>query len=210
MKLYLSSYGIGRLRETLVTDKPSARAGIILNALDAFGHSRSRDLKRHVADFTSLGYRAEELDLRHYFEHPDLLPEHLGRLDLVWVVGGNSFVLARAMQQTRFVDALHSRRNDETFTYAGFSAGACVAGPDLRGIELMDEPEILPPEYPPNIEPAGLGLVPYRIVPHWRSDHPETVAAENAVAYLKRMGLEYRSLTDGDVLVLMLPARDWA
>jgi dipeptidase E len=173
-----------------------------------FGHSRARDLEGHIGDFVSLGYRAEELDLRDYFEHPDRLAEHLEEFDLVWVVGGNSFVLARAMKQVGFGDALRARINDEAFTYAGFSAGACVAGPDLRGIELMDEPDKVPPEYPANVEPAGLGLVPFRIVPHWRSNHPETAAAENAVAYLDRMGLEYRSLQDGEVLVLVLPARD--
>ncbi len=207
MRLYLSSYGTGRLREVLVTKKPSARAGIILNALDAFGHSRDRDLERHVLDFTSLGYRTEELDLRDYFEHPNRLPGRLDPLDLVWVVGGNAFVLARAMQQAGFVGALHSHRNGETFTYAGFSAGACVAGPDLRGIELMDEPVIVPPGYPPDVEPAGLGLVPFRIVPHWRSDHPETEAAENSASYLECEGLDYRVLADGEVLVLTLPSR---
>jgi dipeptidase E len=65
-------------------------------------------------------------------------------------------------------------------------------------------------EYPPNMEPAGSGLVPFGIVPHWRSDHSETAAAANAVVCLERMGSEYRSLGDGEALILLLPARDEA
>ncbi|HEY1734469.1 MAG TPA: Type 1 glutamine amidotransferase-like domain-containing protein, partial [Acidimicrobiales bacterium] len=144
----------------------------------------------------------EELDLRDYFGGPDDLADRLGRLDLLWVVGGNTFVLARAMGAAGFPAALHRRAGTgDGFVYAGYSAGACVAGPDLRGLELIDEPDLVVAGYPDGIEAAGLGLVDFRIVPHWRSDHPESEAAGRAAAYLEEIGLAHRCLTDGDVVV---------
>jgi peptidase E len=86
------------------------------------------------------------------------------------------------------------------FAYGGYSAGSCVAGPDLQGIDLMDDPAVLPEGYPPAAEPECLRLVPYRIVPHWRSDHPETEAAERAAAYLAGKGLPHRCLRDGEAV----------
>ncbi|GAB2685033.1 hypothetical protein GCM10027271_54410 [Saccharopolyspora gloriosae] len=121
-------------------------------------------------------------------------------LDLVWVVGGNAFVLARAMTQAGFRDALAAQFPRREFTYGGYSAGACVAGPDLRGIDLMDDPAVLPDGYSSTAAPECLGLVPYRIVPHWRSGHPESDSAENAAAHLAEHGSAHRCLRDGEAV----------
>lgn len=48
------------------------------------------------------------------------------------------------MRQSGLDHYLRDRSNDASFVYGGFSAGACVAGPTLRGVELVhrDSPHI--------------------------------------------------------------------
>jgi dipeptidase E len=85
--------------------------------------------------------------------------------------------------------------------YGGWSAGACVAGPDLRGLELMDDPHVLAEGYDPEPVWEGLGLVEAAIVPHYRSDHPEAAAAEATAEWMRVRNLPHRTLRDGDVLI---------
>ena len=163
---------------------------------------RTRIYQREADDLRSLGFEPEELDLRLYFDRPDALRTKLEAYRLVWVTGGNAFVLARAMSASGFRDAARVHVDLGSLTYAGYSAGACVTARDLDGIQFMDDPAIIPPGYSAAMPPATLGWVPWRIVPHWRSDHPEAGAAERAARHLEDAGLEYRTLSDGDAIVI--------
>jgi dipeptidase E len=201
MRLLLSSHVLGEApRPPVLPPAVTGRAGIILNALDQYGATRTRHLGREASTLGAWGYACEELDLRTYFAAPDALADRLAALDMTWALGGNAFVLARAMNAAGFGPALRRHPGGADFVYGGYSAGACVAGPDLRGVDLMDEPGIVPEGYPPHVPPECLGLVPFRIVPHWRSDHPEAAAAERAATWLARSGLAYRCLRDGQVM----------
>ena len=147
MKLYLSSYRIGADRNALadLVETPG-RAGIVFNALDGFA-DRLRIFARESDDLSSLGFECEELDLRSYFDDLEGLRDRLSHLQFLWVIGGNSFVLARAMTQSRFGEALHGPLSDGRVVYGGYSAGSCVAAPDLEGIDLVDDPGTIPDGY---------------------------------------------------------------
>ena len=123
-------------------------------------------------DLKQRGFDCEELDLRLYFGDFDGLCDRLTRYDLLWVVGGNAFVLAKAMTVSRFAGAVEGLIADERLVYAGYSAGTCATAPDLEGIQLMDDPALLPDGYPASVTATTLAWVPWRIVPHWQSDHP--------------------------------------
>jgi dipeptidase E len=151
---------------------------------------------------STLGFECEELDLRSYFHDLEGLSDRLRHLDFLWVVGGNSFVLARAMTLSRFGEALRGPLSEGRLVYGGYSAGSCVAAPDLEGIHLMDDPAVVPEGYPAEPAPRTLQLVPWRIVPHWRSDHPESADAEKAADYLRQSGLDFRTLRDGEALIV--------
>ncbi|MFH8573727.1 Type 1 glutamine amidotransferase-like domain-containing protein [Streptomyces sp. NPDC017993] len=200
MRLLLSSWFLtpDSRPPALPSNLRNGRAGIVLNALDGFGRSRTRNLARESRTLETFGYSCEELDLRDYFSAAAGLTHRLADLDLVWALGGNSFVLARAMTQSGFGDALKEQLVRPEFAYGGYSAGACVTGPDLQGIDLIDDPTVLPEGYPSATTPTCLGLVPYRIVPHWRSDHPEAEGAERAASHLGDRGLPHRCLRDGE------------
>ena len=199
--IYLSSYRLGRHAEMLRAETGHARASIVFNALDVFEETRLRSWEREAEDLAQLGYTSDELDLRAFFGDGEGLARRLDACDLVWVVGGNAFALARSMTASGFAAALRPAL-DRGMIYAGYSAGACVTGPDLRGIHLIDDPDDLPGGYDAAVPATTLGLVPFRTVPHWRSDHPEAARAEVAASWLERQGLAYRAIRDGEVIVV--------
>ncbi len=206
MRLYLSSYRIGdRAGSLLALLGGCKRAAIIENALDVFS-PQAREVYRAEAydpatELASLGIAASLLDLRHYFGRPEALRAELSRFDFVWVTGGNAFVLRRAMKQSGFDDVILDMLGHDEIVYGGFSAGAVVAAPSLVGLHLMDDPDSVPLGYDAETVWDGLGLIDHAIVPHYRSPHPESPAAERAVRHLCGKGLRYRALRDGEVIV---------
>ncbi|ARP81217.1 hypothetical protein CAL12_10450 [Bordetella genomosp. 8] len=46
------------------------------------------------------------------------------------------------------------------------------------------------------------GLLPYSIVVHFESDHPESAAVNTEVEFYERHGVPHRTLRDGEALVI--------
>ena len=205
MRLYLSSYRLGNRREKLIEFSRKGTVAIVGNALDFIADEARRKYEMDVydprAEFLSLGIRTQDLDLRHYFGNPRGLRNAMQGCGLVWVLGGNAFLLMRALRQSGFPEVIRDLLSADEIAYGGFSAGAVVATPTLRGIDLMDEPTQLADGYPEEVVWEGMGLVDFSIVPHYRSDHPEASAAEKAVAFMKANQLPYKALSDGEVLI---------
>ena len=186
--------------ETLRPTAGQGNAAVVFNALDHFGTSRLRT-RIGSSNLWSHSDACRELDLRHYFEVPRNLADALHDVDLLWVVGGNAFVLARAIAQSRLRSTLSEVARRRPFIYAGYSAGACVARPDLTAIDLIDDPTQVPEGYDAGVPFECLGLVAYRVVPHWRSPHPESERATMVANRLGEEGLSFRCLTDGEALI---------
>jgi dipeptidase E len=203
MKLYLSSSGLGNQPAELLelVGRPG-RAGLVFNAQDMREDQRLASYDEESGGLAALGFQCEELDLRTYFQDFTGLCLRMSRLDLIWVIGGNTFVVARAMSQARFGEAIRDPLTKDQIVYGGYSAGACVVGPDLNGCHLMDTPGELPIGYDPTGTATTLELLPWRIIPHWRSDHEEAPRAELAVEHLLNVGLPFQTLRDGATLVV--------
>lgn len=207
MKLYLSSYYLGdepsKLRQLL---PHSSKIALILNAGDyrpADPSERQNWLSQQISSFEDLGYAASELDLRGYFnKDPEVLRQELERFGMVWLTGGNSFTLRRAMRMSGFDGVVTEMVENNQIVYGGFSAGACVATPTLRGIDLCDDPNASTEGYDPAVIWEGLGFVPFSIVPHYDSDHPESYAMNAVIAELEKLSLPYRTLRDGEVIIV--------
>lgn len=190
MKLYLSSYRIGnnpkKLMELFSANK---KAVVIANAMDFLEKSeRDKSVKQEIDDLTKLGLNAEELDLRDYFDKSIDLSNKLNIYGLVWVRGGNTFILRRAMAQSGFDKLLKKKNKDPDFVYAGYSAGACVISPNLHRVELVDDPHRIPEGYKTNVIWNGVDIIDFFIVPHYRSNHPESNAVEKVVEYYTQKG----------------------
>lgn len=206
MRLYLSSYRIGdRAGALLALLGNGKRAAVIGNARDAVPHEARARYRDEVydphAELAALGIAATDLDLRRYFGAPERLAERLAQFDLVWVEGGNAFTLRRAMRQSGFDRIVVDMLDRDDIAYGGSSAGAVVAAPTLAGIELMYDPDERPAGYAPGPVWDGLGLIDHSIVPHYRSQHPETGAAEAASRHLAARRVPFRALRDGEVIV---------
>ncbi len=207
MRLYLSSHRIGshgdRLLELL---QDGTRALVIVNGLDgARASTRDSVRERTIGDLAALGVDADELDLRDFFDDSRTLDGIVQEIDLVWACGGNAFTLTMAMHQSGFATRLAKWLEDDRIAYGGYSAGAVVAGNTLHGIDLVDsaDPEqAVPPGYRTDILWSGLGLVPYAIVPHYRSDHWESEKIEAVARYCRDEGIPHRTLRDGEVIVV--------
>jgi dipeptidase E len=206
MRLYLSSYHMGDHPEHLVAlaGETGRRAVVIANAMDPAPADVRRDaVERELAELAGLGFHAVELDLRDYFGDQRRLGEDLGGADLAWLRGGNTFMLRYALRRSGgdvvFTDLLAA----DALVYAGYSAGGCVLAPSLRGLELVDDAGAVTQAY--GAEPVwdGLGLLDEAFVPHYRSPwHPETEAIDLVVARYRAEGVAYRTLRDGQALVV--------
>ncbi|HEU0099267.1 MAG TPA: Type 1 glutamine amidotransferase-like domain-containing protein [Allosphingosinicella sp.] len=208
MKLYLSSLMVGDHVDRLIAlaGGRGARMAVITNALDYIPLQAQLEHARAHFDpmiyFADNGFDPSLLDLRFYFGRPAALRAVLLRHKVIWALGGNAFLLRRALRESGF-DNIIGDLLGEGIIYAGWSAGACVAGDSLRAIGLMDDPSVSAPGYD-SAEPIwdGLGLVPFTIIPHYRSEHPEAPAAGKAAEFALSNGIDFRTLSDGDVLLL--------
>lgn len=206
MRLYLSSYRIGDApKELLALVGKGRRVLVIMNALDSIDkQERSLKLTGEKADLNKLGFQTEELDLRDYFsnKNKEELINSLSQTDLLWVRGGNIFVLMRAMHQSGFDKLVPELLKKDSFTYGGYSAGAIALTGSLKGLELVDNPNDIPEGYESKIVWNGIGLVDFSIAPHYKSDHRESEAIERVIKYYKKHNVPYKALRDGQVIVI--------
>jgi dipeptidase E len=203
MRLYLSSFDLGNRPDELVALAGAARrAAVIVNALDNAPDARARWLAAQTDRLADLGFSVVELDLRRYFGATDRLQQFVSGIDLVWINGGNAFILRRAMKQSGFDGLIKAAVARDDIVYAGFSAAAVIAFDSLKGLELVDDPADVPSGYDPDIVWEGLGLVPFAIAVHFKSDHPESQAVDREIAYYEAVGIPYRTLRDGEALIV--------
>lgn len=193
MKLYLSSIRIPVPEElSRLVDKPLAttKVALIPNAQDYYA-GRARDFKIHdlVRYMQDLGLHVDVVDLRNYSD-AEILKTKLLDYDLVWVMGGNTFVLRYEMKRSGFDQAIHELV-DKDIVYGGDSAGALVAGTSIAGIESADEPA-----FAEEIIKEGMHLVPFVIMPH--VDNPEFADVMPVVAKLHKNMIK---LTDAQAVV---------
>jgi dipeptidase E len=107
---------------------------VIANAMDAAPPDvREAGVQREVLALTGLGFTVDELDLRSYFVDASPLGADLRRYDVVWLRGGNAFMLRYALARSSADAELGRLLQEDAFVYSGYSAGPCVLAPSLRG-----------------------------------------------------------------------------
>ena len=206
MRLYLSSFRMGDHPEHLIAlvGEDSRRTVVIANAMDdAPPDVRRAEVELELATLADLGFNAVELDLRDYFAQQQHLRRELAGVSMAWLRGGNVFMLRYALYRSGGDVVLRELLAADALVYAGYSAGPCVLSPSLRGLELVDDADAVTRTYgsPPVWD--GLALLTEMFVPHYRSPgHPETAAIELVVARYRAEGIAFRTLHDGQVLLV--------
>ena len=204
MRLYLSSYGIGNHGAELVrlVGKESAKIAVSINAVDYSDdlERKSQRLERELETMEALGFQAEALDLRDYF-NSDQIIEHLKKYDAVWFSGGNTFILAKAFRQSGFDRVLEELVKTGKLVYAGYSAAFCVLHSSLRGVELVDDKDAAAEGYQDGEIWEGMGLIDFYPIVHFRSDHHESDDVEKEYSYILENNLTHMTFRDGDIYI---------
>jgi dipeptidase E len=153
--------------------------------------------------FEAAGFEFEEIDLRDYFGKPDKLLNKLSNSGSFWSSGGNPFILRRAFAASGLDKILIDLLRKDKILYGGWSAGAMIMAPDLKGPNWSEEDRssIIPEGYEPKVIWQGLNLVPFYIVPHFggerHGDSPQKLAN-----YYKSKKLRHYVLEDGQAIVI--------
>lgn len=204
MKLYLSSFLLGDKKEHFA-EAAKALGGRVLVVADAIDHipdspKKAEITKGRLGELTELGLEYEFLDLREWFGKQEELFARLRDERVFYVMGGNTFVLRRAMFLSGFDRFLLDSREREDILYGGFSAGICVLAETMEGLQECDDPEPDPHGLGYAIW-EGVGLLPFMPIPHFDSpDHPESPLMFGMRDYMEQHALPYRTLRDGDVI----------
>ena len=205
MRLFLSSYRAGKHNaELLGLLGGIKKVAVVSNAKDYHQPERRSQRMEEVYDFfKSLGIATQEIDLRPFFSHEGI-EEELAKHRFIWLAGGNTFLLRRALQYSGAADFLVKHVRDESLTMGGESAGALINGPTLRGSEMekdSDSPNFVPDGYKPEIIWDGLNLVDYVPVPHFGSeDYGEEMA--KYIDYLNQNSIAHKDMTDDQAILI--------
>lgn len=122
--------------------------------------------------------------------------EHALRdLDGVFLAGGNSYLLLWHTRHSGFAELAVPRVLSGELLYAGTSAGAMVAGPDLGPAASLDNRRAVPEL----VSSVALGLVPFTVLPH--DDDPEACAHHDRIV-AAHPAAEFIRLTDDRAVVV--------
>jgi dipeptidase E len=206
MRLYLSSENLGNYPDIFLRlVGQNQKTAIIENAKDYIPVTdRKNKVQEHLEQFSGLGLNVEEIDLRKFFGKTGELSQKMKKFGAVFVFGGNTFILRRAMAVSGFDVITKDLLKKDKICYGGSSAGSCITAKSLRGIDKGDRPgpEDVPSNYPnKEIIWDGLGLVNFMVVPHYGSTW-FAAEADATVKYLKEHNLPYKILRDGQVIVI--------
>ena len=205
MKLYLSSMRLGEEKQTLrEMTGPNARVALIANGLDIIPDEARRQevIQRGVDDLLEIGLEPIVIDLREFFGSGKSVNGIIAPFNVMFVTGGNAFVLRRALKQSGLDVFLWDHLDRKDLVYAGYSAGICVAGPTLKNLELVDDPNVIPAGYDDAEVPwEGLGLIEYSLIPHYKSDHFESDAINRVIERCIEDKMLFKALKDGEVVI---------
>jgi dipeptidase E len=205
MRLFLSSQDLGKYAHVAAElAGNNKKLALIRNAGDDKPDERNFTTPEKKEMFEAVGFTFEEIDLRDYFGKQAELKEKLSTFGALFSSGGNTFILRRAMKASGLDEILIELLHEDKILYGGWSAGAIIMTPSLRGADIGDRPspDVVPAEYPiKETVWEGLGMVPYMIVPHTNMEWFKDDAAKS-IAYYKSHDLPYKALKDGQVIVV--------
>lgn len=201
MRLFLSSYRAGNYQNELVNlFGRGAKVALITNPKDYKTELEYKESVTEVVDFLkNLGFKVTKIDLRKYFEKVNFTKEDLKTFQAIWMPGGNTFVLRRALKYSGADKIIREMVGKDEIIYGGESAGAILPTPTLTGVQFGDDLNVVPAGYQKEVIWEGLNLIPYHVVPHYQS---EWEGAEDMIKALKKKKHTYRTITNDQAIII--------
>lgn len=139
--------------------------------------------------------QVEVVDLRAWRGNRDGLHALLAGKDVIWVCGGNGFYLRWILKESGADEIIRELVAQGT-VYAGWSAGAVLAGPTLQYYDLVEDLTVVPEVYH-----DALNLTDTAVCPHM--DLPEFADGMQQVEqHLRQAGIRTTPLTDAMALMI--------
>ncbi len=113
-------------------------------------------IKADKSKLVKKGFELTEIDLKR-----KVSLKELKKFDIIYVAGGNSFYLLEKMRKSGF-EKIIKKLTENGIAYVGSSAGAVVAGPNIRPIRFLDDPSKVKLK-----SFKGLSLVDFIPLPHF-------------------------------------------
>ena len=145
---------------------------------------------RAAARFQSMGFQYASI------EDAPTPQRALDNADAIFVGGGNTFRLLKALHELNLIQAIRDRVR-HGMVYMGASAGSNVAGPTIRTTNDMPIVE------PPTLD--ALNLFPFQINPHYQDPDPDSkhmgeTREERLLQYLEENETPVIGLREGAIL----------
>lgn len=146
-----------------------------------------------AARFAEFGVKVDSV---HRYENP---AEAVRKAQAIVVGGGNTFHLAKAMQDQGLYEPIREAVIDRGVSYIGWSAGSNMSCPTICTTNDM-----------PIVEPLSfkaLNLVPFQINPHYLDAHPDGHAGETREMRIEEYiaankGMNVAGLREGCMLLV--------
>lgn len=196
MRLLLASSGLESIKTFVGKDPKSVKMLFIPTAGnlddDVWWIDKDRDV------LSKMGFDITELDIEKASKED--MQTALDSTDIVYVAGGNTFYLLKQLQESGF-DTILTKYVANGGLYAGASAGALIAGPDIGPISSLDEPEKVK-----GLESTkGLGWVDVVPIPHY-----DMKARTQSIDEIKaKYGDDYEMVLLTDDEALIIDERGW-
>jgi dipeptidase E len=190
-KLYLTSSKIDGILDLLSKSVSYTNVAFIPTAGDPYeDHPFVDEDRKKLQD---MGFNLTDVDLKDIQKVE--LRKQLTGVDVVYVAGGNTFYLLEKALESGF-DTVIKELVDKGVIYAGGSAGAVLAGPTIEPVDVFDDPKAAPhlKSY------AGLGLVDFIVLPHYKSDPAYDEIQEKIIKDWSDKGFKVVPLTNDQAI----------
>lgn len=162
--------------------------GLIENAADPYNDDSEDSFKlinRNAMADTKL--KITLVDLRSY-------TGNFSEFDMIWLGGGNTFYLRWLIEEKNFKNKIINFAYSGKI-YAGGSAGAIIAGPDIEDADTVDDPNAAPYRID-----NGLHITKYVVLPHVNNPDCAEEIGESAKRTLAK-NLDLIELEDGMIFI---------
>jgi len=196
--LLLTSNGMLQMQDEIIKllQKPAYDVTVAFIATAAKPEENLDFLQRDLDIMKEIGFNVEEFDIEGKKEHEVM--KFLELKDIIYVEGGNTFYLLKAMRACNFEKVIRKLLKQGK-VYIGVSAGSMVAGRTIKTAGWLSK------EYGNENKVGlrnlkGLNLVPFDIFVHYVPEHAELIKQKmpNPKKRLKKL----RILTDDQALLI--------